>query len=154
MIVNSDHFSQPSPASEQAIMSSKSIPRILYVDDEEESREMISTLLKFSRIETVAVGTAAQALSLIQTERFDLYLLDAWLSDLDGFELCRRLRALDPHTPILFYSGAAYDADKQRGLEAGANAYVIKPDVDDLLQSVGQFVLPVLSAATALSFLH
>jgi len=115
---------------------------------------MVSTLLKFSRIETMAVGTAAQALSLIQTERFDLYLLDGWLSDLDGFELCRRLRALDPHTPILFYSGAAYDADKQRGLEAGANAYVIKPDVDGLLQSVAQFVLPVPSAATALTFLH
>jgi len=122
-------------------------PRVLCVDDDEDSREMLSTLLKFWRIETKAVGTAAQALSLIQAERFDLYLLDAWLPDLDGFELCRRMRDFDPHTPILFFSGAAYDADKERGLEAGANAYVIKPDVDGLVGSITQFVSHAESAA-------
>jgi DNA-binding response OmpR family regulator len=101
---------------------------------------MLSTLLKLRQIETKAVGTATQALSLIQAEHFDLYLLDTWLPDLDGFELCRRMRDFDPHTPILFFSGAAYDADKKRGIEAGANAYVIKPDVDGLLGSITQFV--------------
>jgi len=98
---------------------------------------MLSVLLKFRQIEIKAVGTAAQALSLIQAERFELYLLDAWLPDLDGFELCRRVRALDQHTPILFYSG---DDDKKRGFEAGANAYVTKPDVDGLLRSITQLV--------------
>jgi DNA-binding response OmpR family regulator len=44
------------------------------------------------------------------------------LPDLDGFELCRRMRAFDPHTPILFFSGAAYEADKKRGIEAGSLA--------------------------------
>jgi CheY-like chemotaxis protein len=62
--------------------------------------------LGLALIEAKAVGTAAQALSMIQTERFDLYLLDGWLPGLDGFELCRQLRAFDPHTPILFFSGA------------------------------------------------
>jgi DNA-binding response OmpR family regulator len=76
----------------------------------------------------------------MQTERFDLYVLDASLPDLDGFELCRRMRAFDPETPILFFSGAAYEADKKRGIEAGANAYVIKPDLDGLLGSIKQFV--------------
>ena len=122
-------------------------PRVLYVDDDEDSREMLSTLLRFSKIEAKAVATAAQALSLIQTERFDLYLLDAWLSDLDGFELCRRMRHFDPHTPILFFSGAAYPADKQRGMEAGANAYLIKPDVEDLIGSITHFVSHLESAA-------
>jgi two-component system, OmpR family, response regulator len=121
-------------------MSSNPRPRVLCVDDDEDSREMLSTLLRFSRIETKAVATAAQALSLIQAERFDLYLLDAWLPDLDGFELCRRMRDFDPHTPILFFSGAAYEADKKRGIEAGANAYVTKPDVDGLVGSITQFV--------------
>jgi DNA-binding response OmpR family regulator len=124
-------------------------PRVLCVDDDEDSREMLSMLLNFWRIETKAVGTATQALSLIQAEHFDLYLLDTWLPDLDGFELCRRMRAFDPHTPILFFSGAAYEADKKRGIEAGANAYVIKPDVDDLLGSVTQFVSNAESAASA-----
>ena len=101
---------------------------------------MLITLLRLALIEAKAVGTAAQALSSIETEWFDLYLLDARLPDLEGFELCRRMRAFDPHTPILFFSGAAYEADKKRGIEAGADAYVIKPDLDGLLGSIKQFV--------------
>ena len=122
-------------------------PRVLCVDDDEDAREMVSELLKFSLIETKAVETAAQALSLIQTEHFDLYLLDAWLPDLDGVELCRRVRVLDSHTPVLFYSGAAYDDDKKRAIEAGANAYVTKPDVDGLLESVTELVSPATCVA-------
>ncbi len=76
-------------------------PRVLCVDDDEDSRVMLTTLLRVALIEAKAVGTAAQALSLIQTERFDLYLLDSRLPDLNGFELCRRMRAFDLHTPIL-----------------------------------------------------
>ena len=115
-------------------------PRVLCVDDDEDSRVMLTTLLKLALIEAKAVGTAAQALSSIQAERFDLYLLDSRLPDLDGFELCRRIRDFDPHTPILFFSGAAYETDKKRGIEAGADAYVIKPDLDGLLGSITQFV--------------
>lgn len=115
-------------------------PRILCVDDDEDSRVMLITLLRLALIEAKAVGTADQALSLIQNERFDLYLLDAWLPGLDGFELCRRMRAVDPHTPILFFSGAAYEADKKRGIEAGADAYLVKPDVESLVGSITQFV--------------
>ena len=121
-------------------MLSNPQPRVLCVDDNEDAREMLSELLKFSLIETRAVATAAQALSLIQTEHFDLYLLDAWLPDLDGVELCRRLRVLDAHTPVLFYSGAAYEDDKKRAIEAGANAYVNKPHIDELLGSVTELV--------------
>jgi two-component system OmpR family response regulator len=128
-------------------MPSNLRPRVLCVDDDEDSREMLSMILKFSRIETKSVGTAAQALSLIRAERFDLYLLDAWLPDLDGFELCRRMRDFDPLTPILFFSGATYDADKKRGIEAGANAYVSKPDVDGLVESIRQFVSHAEGAA-------
>jgi len=124
-------------------------PRALCVEDDEDSRDMLSTLLRFLRIEAKAVATAAQALSLIQAERFDLYLLDAWLPDLDGFELCRRMRDFDPHTPILFFSSAAYDDDKKRGIEAGANAYVTKPDVDGLVGTITQFVFQAQSAAAA-----
>ncbi|HLO00661.1 MAG TPA: response regulator [Pyrinomonadaceae bacterium] len=121
-------------------MRSNPRARVLCVDDDEDSREMLSVLLRSSRIETKAVGTAAQALSLMQAERFDLYLLDAFLPDVDGFELCRQMRAFDPNTPILFFTGAAYESDKNRGIAAGANAYVIKPQIDDLLGNVTQFV--------------
>jgi DNA-binding response OmpR family regulator len=114
---------------------------------------MLITLLKSALIEAKAVGTAAQALSSIQTERFDLYLLDASLPDLDGFELCRRMRDFDPDTPILFFSGAADEADKKQGIEGGANAYVIKPDLDGLLVSIKQFISRAESAtATIMPF--
>jgi two-component system OmpR family response regulator len=121
-------------------------PRVLCVDDDEDSRVMLITLLRQALIEAKAVGTAAQALSLVQTEPFDLYLLDSWLPGLDGFELCRRMRAFDPHTPILFFSGAACEADKKRGIEAGANAYLVKPDVDGLVGSITRLVSDAESA--------
>jgi len=115
-------------------------PRVLYVDDDEDSREMLRTLLESRSIETKAVGTAGEALSSIQAEHFDLYLLDGWLPDLDGFELCRRMRRYDSNTPILFFSGAGGETDKKMGHQAGANAYVIKPDVRQLLGSIDQFI--------------
>lgn len=121
-------------------MLSNPQPRVLCVEDDEDARELLCELLKIRFIEPKAVGNAAQALSLIQTEHFDLYLLDAWLPDLDGVELCRRMRALDAHTPVLFYSGAAFDDDKKRAIDAGANAYVTKPDIDGLLRRITELV--------------
>ena len=115
-------------------------PRVLCVDDDEDFRVMLVTLLRRELIEAKAVGTAAEAISSTQTERFDLYVVDAQLTDLDGFDLCRRIRDVDPDTPILFFSGAADEADRKRGIEAGANDYVIKPDLDGLLGSIKQFV--------------
>ena len=121
-------------------------PRVLCVDDDEDSRVMLITLLSIELIEAKAVGTAAQALSLMQTERFDLYLLDAWLPGLDGFELCRRMREFDPHAPILFFSGAPDEADKEKGIEAGANAYFIKPDIHGLVVGIKHFFSQAESA--------
>ena len=67
-------------------------------------------------------------------------MLDSWLADSDGFELCQLMRESNPDTPVLFFSGAAYDTDKRRGMEAGASAYLCKPDLDGLLGSINQFV--------------
>ena len=114
--------------------------RVLYVDNDNDSREMMSTLLGISKIDVTAVANAESALSLIQAERFDLYVLDSWLSDTDGFELCRLMLGIHPNTPVMFFSGAAYDTDKRRGFEAGASAYVCKPDVEEMLGSITQFV--------------
>jgi len=115
-------------------------PRVLCVDDDEDSREMLTMLLRLALIEAKTVGTAVQALSSMQTERFDLYILDAWLPEIDGFDLCRRMRSIDQHTPILFFSGAAQETDRKKGIDAGANAYVVKPEIDDLIQTITQFV--------------
>lgn len=117
-------------------MPSNTLPRVLCVDDDEDACEMLSLLLNSYRIDATCVRSASEAWPLIKAECFDLYLLDAWLPQLDGFEFCRQIREFDSNTPILFYSGAAYDADKQKGIAAGANAYVTKPDVESLIETM------------------
>jgi len=120
--------------------------RVLYVDNDMDCCDMLGTLLEFSKIETQFANSAAQALSAIQAQRFDMYLLESWLPGISGFELCSRMREADPDTPILFFSSAAYEADKLRGLEAGANDYVSKPEIDTLLGSIAKY-LPQAKAA-------
>jgi DNA-binding response OmpR family regulator len=115
-------------------------PCVLCIDDDEDFRVMLVTRLRRELIEARAVATAAEAISSTQTERFDLYVVDSQLTDLDGFDLCRRIRDVDPDTPILFFSGAADEADRKRGIAAGANDYVIKPDLDGLLGSIKRFI--------------
>ena len=107
---------------------------------------MLSTLLEYARIETQFANSAAQALSAMQAQRFDMYLIEAWLPGINGFELCGRMREADPATPILFFSSAAYESDKVKGLEAGANDYVGKPRIEALLGSIGKY-LPQAKAA-------
>ena len=119
---------------------------VLCIDDDEDFRVMLVTRLRYELIEARAVGTAAEAISSTQTERFDLYVVDSQLTDLDGFDLCRRIRDVDPDTPILFFSGAADEAERKRGIEAGANDYVIKPDLDGLLGSIKRFISGAESA--------
>lgn len=114
--------------------------RVLCVDDDEDACEMLGFLLKPHQIDATCVRSAADAWLKIKAERFDLYLLDGWLPEIDGFEFCRQIRTFDSTTPILFYSGAAYDADKQKGIAAGANAYVIKPDIDGLIKAIEDLI--------------
>jgi DNA-binding response OmpR family regulator len=110
--------------------------RVLCVDDDEDACEMLSVLMNSYGIAATCARSAVDAWPLIKAECFDLFLLDAWLPRLDGFEFCRQIREFDSNTPILFYSGAAYDADKQKGIAAGANAYVTKPNLEGLIETM------------------
>src|SRR6266850_5602244 len=109
-------------------MESHATPHVLCADDDKDTCQLLSILLGRSGIEVKSAHNAEEALRFAQAERFDLYLLDSEFSDDDGFELCRRLREFDQHTPILFFAGAAYDTDKRKAVAAGANAYIVKPD--------------------------
>jgi DNA-binding response OmpR family regulator len=133
---------------QEATMLFNPRPRVLCVDDDDDCRVMLSTLLQTQLVDAKTVGCSAEALSAIQTERFDLYSLEARLPDLNGFELCRQIRDIKPHVPILFFSGAAYEADKKLGIAAGANGYVIKPDIYSLLRSVEYFLRVAQSSFT------
>ena len=108
--------------------------RILCVEDQEDSAQMMKVLLGMWNYEVTLAPNAADAFRLIQNERFDLCLLDTSLPDESGVELCERICKLDGHAPVVFISGHAYETDQLRGLKAGALAYLTKPVDFDLLE--------------------
>src|SRR6478672_5865726 len=109
--------------------------RILCTEDDEDTRELITLTLSYYNCEVVTTETPFKALELARTSSFDLYLLDNWIPEMSGTELCKALRLFDPRTPILFYSGAAYPQDKAEAYACGAQGYVVKPAVTDELVS-------------------
>jgi two-component system OmpR family response regulator len=109
--------------------------RILCTDDDADTRELLRILLELAGFVVTCAEDSSQAISLATTEKFDLYLLDNWLPEMAGEDLCRKLREFDPITPILFYSGAAYEADIARAMAAGASGYLVKPADPDQLTS-------------------
>ena len=111
--------------------------RVLCVEDDEDTCMMLCDLLGLIDCEVATAATAAEALELIARGRFDLYLLDNWLPGGSGVALCREIRRSDPSTPILFYSGAGLDSERDEALAAGAQAYLVKPgDVSLLVETV------------------
>ena len=106
------------------------------MEDNEDIGFLLYTALRTHGYDPVITYTAGDALMLAVREEFDLFILDTWLGEKDGVELCRELRAACPDTPVVFYSAAAFDADRQAALRAGACAYVTKPGTDDLLETV------------------
>ena len=110
--------------------------RILYVDDHEDSAEMLKLMLSADDYEVHIAQTLAEALAKAQSNDFDLYVLDKRLPDGSGTDLCRMLNDFSPGVPCIFYTGDAYEMHRQEAFAAGARAYVPKPDVDELIQTV------------------
>jgi DNA-binding response OmpR family regulator len=113
-------------------------PRILFVDDNDDIRFMVTQLLGKSDYEVMTTDCVSEALKLARDEVFDLYLLDSRFPDGTGKDLCERIRKFDHNTPIVFYSGDAHESDKQRALSCGAQAYVTKPDIDGLPRTIAR----------------
>ena len=107
--------------------------RILYAEDDADTRELVTLVLEMQNCQVVATESYEEALRLARAEHFDLYLIDNWMPHISGVRLCEQLREFDQHTPVLFYSGAAYEADKERALASGAQGYLVKPAAGDQL---------------------
>lgn len=113
--------------------------RILLVEDHKEAWEIAAFYLEEYML--IFACDFDEGLRLARRGYFDLYILDNWLPDGNGVELCRAIREFDPNTPILFYSAAAYAEDIKEGLLAGAQAYLTKPvSHDELRQAVAQMI--------------
>lgn len=115
--------------------------RILYVDDDKDTRDMMSALLGLEGYEVVPAQTVAEGLTMAMSEDFDLVLLDWVFPDGTGIELCQKLRENGTPAPILFYSGMSYSYEIEKAMSAGAQGFLIKPvDVQELLVNVARFI--------------
>jgi two-component system phosphate regulon response regulator OmpR len=119
--------------------------RVLCVEDDASTRDLLKTMLGFSDMESIGVPDVAAALRLMAREQFSLYVLDGGLPSVTGRSLCAQIRAVDARTPIVIFSGHAYASDIEAGLLAGANAYLVKPDSSELIPTIRR----LLAAATA-----
>lgn len=102
--------------------------QILLVDDNKDICEMMTLLLGLADFKVSFAQTMAEGWRLAQSNSFDLCLLDSQLPDGSGYDLCRQIRDFAPDLPVVFYSGHAYETDRQQGLAAGAQAYLVKPN--------------------------
>ena len=110
--------------------------RILCVDDDEDTRLLLQNLLGFADLEAITVQDTETALLLIGNEQFSLYIIDGQLPGISGLGLCAEIRQRDRKTPIIIFSGHAYAADRAAGMLAGANVYLIKPDISEIVPTV------------------
>jgi DNA-binding response OmpR family regulator len=114
---------------------------VFYIEDDEDTRELVKYALGMNNYKVIAGSNWEDALQLARTNHFDLYLIDNWMTEGSGIELCRKLREFDTGTPILFYSGVARERDKQEAFAAGAQGYLVKPaSPDELMIEVSRII--------------
>jgi len=115
--------------------------RILCTEDDKDTRELLVLTLTMAGYDVICTDSPEKALDLIQAEKFDLCLMDNWMPGISGENLCKKIRTFDSKTPILFYSGAAYQEDKDRAMNSGAQGYLVKPVIEgELLAEVGRII--------------
>jgi DNA-binding response OmpR family regulator len=103
-------------------------PRLAIVEDDEELREKIMLpALRLAGFDAVGLASALQLYRMWTGSPFDLVLLDVGLPDDDGVEIARHLRGLSPSIGIVMYTGHGRSVDRLRGLNAGVDAYLVKP---------------------------
>src|SRR3954468_226810 len=109
------------------MMQSRQRPLILNVDDNEMGRYAVTRELRRSGYDVIDAGNGASALALAHSEKPDMLVLDVRLPDIDGFEVCRRLKA-DPATSgiAILHLSASYldDLSRVKGLNSGADGYL------------------------------
>ena len=103
------------------------IPQVLVVDDEPNIRELVQVALKFHGCAVTTAVSGRDALRQAETARPDLIVLDVMMPDMDGFEVCRRLRAAGNEVPVIFLTARDTSSDTVTGLALGGDDYVTKP---------------------------
>lgn len=126
----------------------KSAPRrILCVEDDRDTCEVLRFVMTDYDFTTVSSVAAAE--ELIQAQKYDIYVLDNWLPDGSGVELCEKIRQLGSTSPIVFTSAVGQRHDIDLAMNAGADRYLVKPyEPETLVRTVKE----LLNQSTELAF--
>lgn len=115
----------------------------MYLDDDEDSCDVMQMLLVSSvpGLVVESMMSGSEAIQKANERPFDVYILDAKIPGVDGFDVCRSIRERDPHVPIYFYTGLASGDDREMAISAGCTDFLIKPnDMDELIKRVTDVV--------------
>jgi two-component system, OmpR family, KDP operon response regulator KdpE len=110
--------------------------KILIIDDDENTLWLLSTLLQHNGFDVIKAATANDGLQLARDQKPELVLLDVMMPEMDGWEVCRRLREISA-VPIIFLTAKSSVKDVVKGLEIGGDDYIVKPfDNQELLARI------------------
>lgn len=114
------------------------VSKVLLVDDDNRLAHVVSAFLEGDGFEVEHLATGAEALERAQSGSWDVVILDIGLDDMDGIEVCERLRQLPEHrtVPIIVFSARSAEAEVERARSAGATRYISKPYTLDGLAEV------------------
>ena len=120
-------------------------PKIIIVDDDRETRELLAMALQMEDFEVTQAANGLRLISTLHVDQPDLILLDVNMSWIDGFELCRAVRKNEDFKdiPVIFISARSSSADVKRGIEAGAADYFTKPiELQTLIARIKELIPP------------
>ncbi len=123
--------------------------KIIIVDDDRETREMLQMALEFEGYDVSQAANGLRLISTLHVDRPDLILLDVMMSWIDGFELCRAIKKNDEFRdiPVVFISAKKTPSDIRQGLAAGAADYFSKPiDMERLIARIAELLAQPLQA--------
>ena len=118
--------------------------RLIVCDDSPTTRILETSILQSAGYDVTAVADGQDAWELLQAQGADLIVSDVEMPIMDGFSLARTIRASEKwkNLPLILVTGLAKESDRENGLKAGANAYVVKSEFDqsELIEAIEQFV--------------
>ena len=101
--------------------------RILFVEDHSDTRELVLMVLSREGYEVSLASGFIEARQLLDSNSYDLILLDWYYEDGSGLDLCKIIRETDKSTPVYFYTAVAYNSELHKAIEAGAQGCFVKP---------------------------
>ncbi len=141
--LQTSHVPRPAPKPDDA-QADRPRPRVLVVDDSITTRTLEKNILLMAGYDVTTATNGREALQELAINAYDIVISDVQMPHMDGIELARAIRSQDAfkHLPLILVTSLESQTDRERGLNAGANAYIVKRGFDQevLLKTIGQLV--------------